>query len=101
MVHVYGRVRMIEGEELYALLSDLVKKHEVNTEYRIEGLPQDFVMKEMKGVAGFEMQVTRMDAAYKLSQNRDDESYGNILLELEKREDGDSRKVAEEMRGKR
>jgi transcriptional regulator len=101
MVHVYGKVRMIEGEELYALLSDLVKKHEVDTEYRIEGLPQDFVLKEMKGVAGFEMQVTRIDAAYKLSQNRDDESYGNIVFELEKREDDDSRKVAEEMRKKR
>jgi transcriptional regulator len=101
MVHVYGKIRMIEGEELYALLSQLVHKHEPETGYTLEALPEDFVRKEMKGVAGFEMQVTKIDAAYKLSQNRDDESYGSIVHELEKREDGDSRKVAEEMRKRR
>lgn len=101
MVHVYGKVRMLEGEDLYALLSQLVHKHEPETGYTLESLPEDFVKKEMKGVVGFEMQVTKIDAAYKLSQNRDNESYGNIVMELEKREDMDSKKVAEEMRNRR
>jgi len=101
MVHVYGRIKMLEGDDLHALLSQLVHKHEPETGYTLESLPADFVRKEMKGVAGFGMQVTRIDAAYKLSQNRDDESYGNIVMELEKRGDGDSKKLAEEMRKKR
>ena len=101
MVHVYGKIKMLEGEELYNLLSQLVRKHEVNTGYSMEGLPEDFVRKEIKGVVGFEMNVTRMDAAYKLSQNRDDESYGSIVSELENRKDSDSMKVAEEMKKRR
>lgn len=100
-VHVYGKVRMLEGEELHALLSQLVKKHEVNTGYSLEGLPADFVEKEIKGVAGFVLEVTRMDAAYKLSQNRDDESYANIVNELEKRGDEVSAEIAHEMRLRR
>lgn len=100
-VHVYGKVRMLEGEELYALLSDLVKKHESTTGYSMEGLPADFVEKEIKGVAGFALSVTRIDAAYKLSQNRDDESYTNIVCELEKRSDDASHEIAQEMKQKR
>lgn len=100
-VHVYGTIRMLEGEELYALLSELVKKHEVNTGYSLEGLPADFVEKEIKGVAGFMLQVTRMDAAYKLSQNRDDESYASIVHELEARGDEASSEIARQMRVKR
>ncbi|HCR72544.1 MAG TPA: protease [Anaerolineae bacterium] len=101
MVHVYGKIKMLEGDDLHALLSQLVHVHERETGYSLEALPEDFVRKEMKGVAGFEMHVTKIDAAYKLSQNRDDESYENIVLELDKREDADSRKIAEEMRKKR
>lgn len=97
MVHVYGRVRMLEGQELYDLLDSLVKKHEDGTSYRLRALPQDFVEKEMKGVAGFVLEVTRIDAGYKLSQNRDDESYGTIVEELEKRGDENSAGVAEAM----
>lgn len=100
-VHVYGKVRMLEGEELYALLSDLVKKHESTTGYSMEGLPADFVEKEIKGVAGFALSVTCIDAAYKLSQNRDDESYTNIVCELEKRSDDASHEIAQEMKQKR
>ncbi len=29
IVHLYGKVRLVEGEELYSLMSQLVQKHEV------------------------------------------------------------------------
>jgi transcriptional regulator len=101
MVHVYGKARMVEGQELHDLLSSLVRKHEVETGYTLESLPAEMVQKEMKGVAGFALQVTRMDAAYKLSQNRDDESHQNIIHELERRGDNDSAEVARAMKEKR
>lgn len=100
-VHVYGRVRMLEGEELYSLLDRLVEKHEIETGYDLETLPREFVEKEMKGVAGFALEVTRFDAAFKLSQNRDDESYVNIIRELEARGDDASAEVARVMRNRR
>lgn len=101
IIHVYGRVRLVEDDELVALLSRLVQSHEVNTSYSLEGLPQDFVDKEMKGVVGFAIDVTRIDAGYKLSQNRNDEDHQNIIRELEKRGDEESAKVAKAMREKR
>jgi transcriptional regulator len=101
MVHVYGKVRLLQGDELFALLSRLVHNHESNSQYRLESLPQDFVQKEMKGVAGFAIDVTHIDAGYKLSQNRNDEDHENIVQELDKRGDVDSAKVASAMRKKR
>ncbi len=98
IVHVYGRLHIIEGDELYALLSRLVKKHEANTEYRLESLPQDFVAKEIKGVVGFAMDIARIEGAYKLSQNRNEWDYENVIRELEKRGDEYSREVATAMR---
>jgi transcriptional regulator len=101
MVHVYGKVRLVEGDELYSLLSRLVQKHEVNTSYSLEGLPEDFLKKEMKGLVGFAVDVTRVEAGYKLSQNRNDADHENIIHELEKRGDEQSAGVAKEMRSGR
>jgi transcriptional regulator len=100
-IHVYGKVHMLEGQELYNLLSGLVKQHETDTGYSLEGLPADMVEKEMRGVAGFVVTVTRLDAGFKLSQNRDDESYASIIRHLEERGDDASAEVAREMKTKR
>ncbi len=101
MVHVYGKVRLLDGDEFFELLSRLVRNHEANSQYRLESLPQDFVQKEIKGAIGFAIDVTRLDAGYKLSQNRNDEDHENIVRELNNRGDADSVKVASEMRKKR
>jgi transcriptional regulator len=101
MVHLYGKVRLVEGDELYSLLRRLVKNHEIQTSYSLEGLPQDFVQKEMGGVVGFAVEVTRVDAGYKLSQNRNDSDHENIIRELERREDDNSVGVAKAMRERR
>jgi len=101
MIHVYGKARIVQGDELFALLSRLVHNLEANSQYSLESLPQDFVQKEMKGIVGFAIDVTRIDAGYKLSQNRNDEDHENIIRELDKRGDEDSVKVAMAMRKKR
>ena len=98
IVHVYGRVREIQGDELYSVLSRLVERHEAATSYRLEGLPQDMVRKEIKGVFGFVMEVTRIDAGYKLSQGKTEEERGSIVSELERRGDEYSREIAEAIR---
>jgi transcriptional regulator len=55
----------------------------------------------MNGTVGFAVDVTRIDAGYKLSQNRNDEDHANIIRELEERGDVNSVGVANGMRGKR
>lgn len=101
-VHAYGRPSLVtDHDEMYALLSRLVERHEADHTYRMETLPQDFVEKEMKGIAAFKVEATRLEAAFKLSQNRNDTDYQNIIIELEKREDELSTQVAQAMRKNR
>lgn len=101
-VHIYGRPRLItDHDETYSLLKRLIDRHEVNSHYQMETLPQDFVEKEMKGIAAFQIDATRVDANYKLSQNRSDEDYRNIVSHLEEREDDLSHGVADAMKKNR
>jgi len=101
-VHVYGKPRVVsDHDEAYGILSRLVAKYESGSSYRMETLPQDFVEKEMKGIVAFQVEVARLDASYKLSQNRDDESYRSVVSHLEEREDDMSHRVAEAMKKQR
>jgi transcriptional regulator len=102
IIHVYGKARLLQGGELFALFSRLVHQHEASADlYSLENLPHDFVQKEMNGTVGFAIDVTQIDAGYKLSQNRNDEDHENIVRELDKREDEDSAQIASAMREKR
>jgi transcriptional regulator len=47
--------------------------------------------------AGFEIEVREIKNVFKLSQDRDEPSYDNIMQELDK-QDGDARTIAQEMR---
>jgi len=101
-VHLYGSPRVVtDHAEAYSLLSKLIERHEAESQYKLETLPQDFVEKEMKGIVAFQIAVTRIEANYKLSQNRGDEDYHNIVSRLEEREDEMSHGVAVAMKAKR
>ena len=101
-VHVYGKPRLVtDFEEAYHLLKRLVDRHEKSGRYRMETLPQDFVEKEIRGVMAFQIEVTRIEANYKLSQNRTDDDYRNIISHLEKRTDDLSHGVAAAMKQQR
>lgn len=105
-VHAYGRLRVIEaGEELYALLKRQVDKYEsghaAERPYRLEHLPPDFVAREMRGVVGVEMRITRLEAKFKLSQNREQQDYDSVIVELEKTQEQNARAVAAAMREQR
>ncbi len=100
-VHVYGKARVVDGEELKSTLGRLIERHEAHSDYRLETLPEGYADKEMKGAIGFVVDVTRIDAGYKLSQNRNDKDHENIIKELELRGDEESGRVAEGMRRNR
>jgi transcriptional regulator len=101
-VHVYGKPRIVtDSEEFHAILSRLVAKYESRTSYRLESLAPDFVVDHMKGIVGFQIEVTRIEANYKLSQNRDDEDYQNIVQRLHEREDEMSHQVTQAMERQR
>lgn len=102
VVHIYGKPRIVSNhDEVYKILSRLTARNESMPSYRLETLPQDFLEKEIKGIVAFQVEVTRIEANYKLSQNRSDEDYHNIVARLEERQDEMSHGVAEAMKEKR
>lgn len=101
-VHLYGLPRLIEvGPELADILSRLIKRYETKSDYRLESLPADFAQKEMRGTMGFQVKVTRVEANFKLSQNRNDEDYASVIRHLDERGDEQSIAIANEMRKNR
>ena len=101
-VHIYGKPRIVtDSKETYDILSRLIARNESNVAYRLETLPQEFVSKEIKGIVAFQVEVTRIDANYKLSQNRNNEDYHNIMSRLQQREDEMSHGVADAMERQR
>jgi len=101
-VHIYGKPRIVtDQEETYGILSRLVARNESNAAYRLETLPQEFVSKEIRGIVAFQVEVTRIEANYKLSQNRNNQDYHNIITRLHEREDEMSHGVAKAMRANR
>ena len=101
-VHVYGKPRLITNyDEAYSILKRLIDRYETEGHYKMETLPQDFVEKEIRGIMAFQIEVTRVEANYKLSQNRRDADHDNIITRLEERTDDLSHAVAEAMRQQR
>ena len=98
-VHVYGKVTILNYEETVNSLKKLVDKYEVISEnpVRVEDLSEK-TMREAIGIIGFTIEITSIEAVKKLSQNRDDKNYQNIIQELEKTKDSQAIAVAEEMK---
>lgn len=101
-VHVYGTIRIIEGEDLLFSLKKLVDKYEAASEnpVRIETL-SDKTMRQLNGIIGFEIAITEIQAVHKLSQNRDNKNHSAIISALETKKDHNSTMIAHEMRKNR
>lgn len=102
-IHVYGKCKRIEGERLLQHLDSLMNYHEqiVDFPQEMKDIPKNIFNKDLKGLYGIEIQIDRIEAAYKLSQNRDDESYQNVIKSLEKINTDHSNFIAIEMKKRR
>lgn len=98
-VHIYGAARLLDEAELKSDLTTLMKKYEAHREHPVlwETLSPSMLEKELKGIVGFKIHVTEVQAAYKISQNRTESDYRNIIDQLHKEDDTDSSKMADVM----
>ena len=97
-VHIYGKIKIIEGDAVIDSLTTLVDKYEQNSQcpVLVAGLSKK-TMLQTRGIVAFEIQIEEIHAQTKMSQNRDDKNYSNIISELEKTESPQSMAVAKEM----
>jgi transcriptional regulator len=98
-VQVKGTLNFLDDDDTISILSDLTAHYEKDQEQPllVTALPADYVSTLVKAIAGFEIAVTDIYPIFKLSQNRDDISYKNIVKHLEATSDADAHKVADEM----
>jgi len=97
-VHIYGTIKIIEGEAVIESLKKLVDKYEQNSEnpVRVEDLSKKTMM-QTRGIVAFEIEIEEIQAKHKLSQNRDEKNYDNIITELKKTKNPQAIGVANEM----
>jgi transcriptional regulator len=102
-VHIYGSLKIVDSETLLKDLKMLVNKYEAASAkpVSVETMPEKMVSREMRGIFGFHITINEIQAAYKLSQNRDDQNHTTITNELDKIGDAQSAAVATEMRKQR
>ena len=99
-VHVYGKARILKDDELKAALSKMMDRYEhLHAEHpmKMEEAPADLLQKDINGLVAFEIKIERFEAASKLSQNRDAESYQSVIDHLKTSEVYDSKQIALEM----
>jgi transcriptional regulator len=98
-VHVKGRIRFLDDAALVSVLQKTTLHFE-NQDPRsttvFDNLPADYTHRLMKAIVAFEIEVTELDTVFKLSQDRDRESYHNIIVRL-KEQGEDGKVIAEEM----
>ncbi len=97
-VHIYGKIKIIEGDAVIESLKKLVDKYERNSEnpVRVEDLSKKTMM-QTRGIVAFEIEITAIQAVKKLSQNRDSKNYDSIISELGKTGETNSIAIAKEM----
>ena len=99
-VHASGKMTFLPDEGLRSFMKRFTLRFENNNDSSptiFDNLPDEYINKMLPGITAFEMKVEKMDNVFKLSQNRDEKSYRNIIEQLEKK-GGDSTLIAAEMK---
>ena len=100
-VHAYGAARRIaDADWLRDLVRRLSERHEARepAPWDMQALPEPYVQSMLNGIVGIEIAVSRLEGKFKLSQNRPTADRPRIIAALERREDAESRAVAQLMR---
>lgn len=72
-VHAYGALRWIEDPTwLLAHLESLTGRHEHGREHpwAVSDAPEDYVAQQLRAIVGLELEITRLEGKWKMSQNR-------------------------------
>jgi len=91
-VHLYGKCRIIEDEtklrEIIESLTDKYEKHQASP-----WVP-DYPDSLLKAIVGFELVVSRVEAKYKLSQNRPETDRKTIISKFSSTGNDDEKSIA-------
>jgi transcriptional regulator len=98
-VHIHGSIQFLGEEALVEVLKKTslhFEQYNAQSPTVYDQLPEDYRNRLMKAIVAFEIRVERMEHVFKLSQNRNERSYDQIIEHLQQ-SDADARAVAGEM----
>ncbi|MHC1950560.1 FMN-binding negative transcriptional regulator [Bradyrhizobium sp. UFLA06-06] len=96
-VHVYGAAEFFEDpDRLLDVVTRLTELHENSRQeaWQVSDAPDDFIKAQLRGIVGFRMPITRIDAKKKMSQNRKPEDRAGVIAGLGASENPVDREVA-------
>lgn len=98
-VQIYGNVQIMSDLELYNHLNKLTTFFESSQKcpMTLEKMGTDYVENEMKGALGLKIIPSEINIKQKLSQNRDDKNYQNIIENLKATDSPLDKKIAQKM----
>ena len=99
-VHAKGTIRFGNEEDLIAILKRLTLHYENNNTASttiFDNLQSEYTGPLMKAIVAFEVEITSVENVFKLSQNRDEKSFHNIMSKLNE-QGSDGRFIAGEMK---
>ncbi|HXF80228.1 MAG TPA: FMN-binding negative transcriptional regulator [Usitatibacter sp.] len=75
VVHAYGKAHLTGADELHEIVTELSGKYEAgnNPPWRFSEQPPAYAESMLGMIVGFEVEVERLEAKFKLSQNRPDD----------------------------
>ena len=87
-VHAYGNARVLASpKDLQGVLHQLIGTFEPAYAEQWGSLSDAYRERMLSHIVGFEITVTKIEAKFKLSQNRTKEEQSNVITSLEKAED--------------
>lgn len=102
-VHARGKMEFMDGAGTLQMITDLTHKYEAGKQdpVLVEHMPQEYVQGMVKAIAGFTLVLDDIFPIFKLSQNRNNVSYTNILKQLKATGRHDELQIAKEMTSRR
>jgi transcriptional regulator len=95
-VHVYGKVNIIEDtEKVKSLLHELVLQYEKT--WDMLELSEKYLHGMMQGIVAFEIEITRLEGKFKLSQNRTELDRKQVIEALGKSDNVSDKAIAKAM----
>ena len=98
-VHAKGKIEFLNDAGLIDVLKKLslhFEKDNKSSSTFFDNLTEQYKQPLMKAIVAFEVKVESIDHVFKLSQDRDEASYQNIIKKLGE-QDGDGKAIAEIM----
>ncbi len=100
-VHATGKTKLIsKPSEVIALMEKTINHFEKQFYKQWKNLSTEYVNGMLKAIVAFEIEVTKLEGKFKLSQNKTKNEQQNIVESLEKSDDTIQNEISKEMKKK-